>query len=182
MSKLKVINLYGGPGSGKSTMAARCFAELKMNGYNVELVTEYAKDLTWAGREKTLRDQLYILAKQHDRLRRLEGQVELVITDSPLLLCLVYVRGHPLYDNAAFASLVRSLDETFYRHDYFVRRCKAYNPRGRNQTEHEARALDGIIRATLTHTPGYPFREVYGTEQGALEVARSAAAWIDAEA
>lgn len=39
-----VVNLFGGPGSGKSTGAAYVFARLKMLGYNAELVTEFAKD------------------------------------------------------------------------------------------------------------------------------------------
>lgn len=42
-----VINLFGEPGAGKSTGAAYVFAMLKMNGVNAELVTEYAKDITW---------------------------------------------------------------------------------------------------------------------------------------
>ena len=32
-----VVNLFGGPGSGKSTGAAYVFARLKMLGYNAEL-------------------------------------------------------------------------------------------------------------------------------------------------
>ena len=42
--QLKVINLYGGPGTGKSTTAAALFALIKREGYNVELVTEFAID------------------------------------------------------------------------------------------------------------------------------------------
>lgn len=42
-----VINLFGGPGSGKSTGAAYIFSQLKMKGINCELITEYAKDKTW---------------------------------------------------------------------------------------------------------------------------------------
>jgi len=34
-----VVNLYGGPGTGKSTTAAATFAELKMAGINCELVS-----------------------------------------------------------------------------------------------------------------------------------------------
>jgi len=41
------VNLFGAPGSGKSTCAAYTFAKLKMLGVNCELVTEFAKDKTW---------------------------------------------------------------------------------------------------------------------------------------
>jgi adenylylsulfate kinase-like enzyme len=37
--KTVAINFYGGPGSGKSTMAAAVFAELKSRNVEVELVT-----------------------------------------------------------------------------------------------------------------------------------------------
>ena len=44
---MKVINLFGGPGCGKSTTAADLFARMKLRGLSVELVTEYAKDVVW---------------------------------------------------------------------------------------------------------------------------------------
>lgn len=40
-----VINFFGGPGCGKSTMASRLFSELKSKGVKCEYVTEYAKDV-----------------------------------------------------------------------------------------------------------------------------------------
>lgn len=57
-----VVNLFGGPGSGKSTGAAYVFARLKMLGYNAELVTEFAKDKTWEKNETALAAQDYITA------------------------------------------------------------------------------------------------------------------------
>jgi ATP:corrinoid adenosyltransferase len=67
---MKVINIFAGPCAGKSTTAAGLFYLMKVSGYNVELVTEYAKDMTWEGRHNILGDQLYILAKQNRRLER----------------------------------------------------------------------------------------------------------------
>ena len=51
----KVINLFGNPGSGKSTVAAYLFSELKSRGLEVELVTETAKDLVWDEDRKRFR-------------------------------------------------------------------------------------------------------------------------------
>ena len=59
--KTVVINLFGGPGCGKSTIAAELFAILKKQGYEVELVTEYAKDKVW---EESLKS--VIPAKMYD--------------------------------------------------------------------------------------------------------------------
>jgi len=93
----KVINLFGGPGSGKSTMATSVFALLKMHDVNCEYVSEYAKDLVWEGKDRLMNtDPLYIFSKQHLRQRKLENKVEIVITDSPLLMSLVYYRD-PIY-------------------------------------------------------------------------------------
>ena len=46
MKKPLVINLFGAPGVGKSTGAAKVFTELKQLGVNCELVGEVAKDIT----------------------------------------------------------------------------------------------------------------------------------------
>ena len=42
-----VVNLFGAPGSGKSTGAAYIFSQLKIAGVNAELVTEFVKDKVW---------------------------------------------------------------------------------------------------------------------------------------
>lgn len=139
--KTKVINLYGGPGTGKSTNAARIYTALKDQGKEVELVTEYAKDLVWEKRFKTLDDQIYIFAKQHHRLHRLEGQVEYIVTDSPILLSVIYdVAGWNI-----FKDLVLESYNNFDNVDYFLKRIKAYSENGRMQTLEEAKELDKHI-------------------------------------
>ena len=136
--KLKVVNLYGEPGTGKSTTAAALFALMKRNGINVELVTEFAKDLVWTERNKELGDQIYIFAKMYHKLWRLRDKVDYVIIDSPLPLCAYYDRdGLP-----GFKELVFNTYNTFTIYNFRLTRHFKYQEEGRYQTEVEADKVD----------------------------------------
>ena len=143
-----VVNLYGGPGSGKSTTAAGVFSELKMLGLNTELVTEYAKDKVWEKHEAILDNQIYVFAKQYHRLFRLVDQVEVVVTDSPILLSTIYNKDRSLL-GTSLDTLVVEAYHTFNNINYFLNRTKKYNPKGRLQTEDEAKELDIQINNML---------------------------------
>lgn len=140
-----LLNLYGGPGTGKSTTAAATFAELKFAGINAELATEYAKDLVWQESHKVLENQIYVFGKQYNRIHRLLEKVDVIITDSPLLLSLYYGQ------NALkeFKDLVWAVYFGLNNLDVFLERKKAYNPKGRLQTEEQAREVDVELKAIL---------------------------------
>lgn len=151
MGKTLIVNLFAGPGSGKSTTAAGVFHNLKINGVNCELVTEFAKHITWREDFNTLKNQLYVFAKQHDRMFHLKDKVDVIITDSPIVMGLIYVDWSTI--SRSFETLV--VDE-FYRPDcknvnYFINRVKPYNPSGRSQTEDEAKVKDQEIKDLLSH-------------------------------
>jgi Uncharacterized protein conserved in bacteria len=148
MKDTLIVNLYGGPGSGKSTGAAYLFAKLKMAGVDAEYVTEFAKDKVWEGNQEAFRCQFYITGKQTFRISRCFGKVDVIVTDSPLLLGKIYanLRGLPILGNACVEAAKQYEGHTL---DVIVRRTKKYNPNGRNQTEEEARGIDVAIRNML---------------------------------
>jgi hypothetical protein len=143
---LKVINLFGGPGTGKSTTAAGIFNRMKVQGYNVELVTEYAKDMTWEGRDNVLADQLYILAKQHRRLERLQGKVDWAVVDSPFILGLIYA---PENYFKHFEPLVMEMWDSYENINFMLERSFEYQPIGRLGTESAAKSIDTQLDAFL---------------------------------
>ena len=150
--KTVVINLFGGPGAGKSTLASELFVLLKRNGHQVELVREYAK--SWAYDHKhidTLMKQTYILAKQAQRESSLYGKVRYIITDCPLALSGYYCQkylGTPAM-SVLMLEFLREAKEAGVEHVYYqVPRRKKYNPNGRYESEEEAKAID-VEQATF---------------------------------
>lgn len=153
MKKSIVINLMGGPGAGKSTMASMLFAKLKMQGVLCEYVTEYAKDMVWENRYNILNDQLYILAKQFRRLNRINGEVDVIITDSPLLASLYYNSAiqNPTdrLNEETLKNLILELNAKFNNIYFFVERRHKYEQQGRYQTEIESIQVAKKIRSML---------------------------------
>ncbi|CAB4122436.1 Fer4_NifH domain containing protein [uncultured Caudovirales phage] len=165
---MKIINLFGGPGVGKSTTAAGLFYEMKKRHLNVELVTEYAKDAVWENRSNLLDDQIYIFAKQQRRISRLmDHGIEWVITDSPISLGLVYLRDGTL--SSHFNELVMEVFNRFENHNFLLQRKWAYNPVGRMQTETQAREFDDRVLALLNRY-NVPCSTVTGGEQAVAEI------------
>lgn len=159
---LNVINLFGGPGSGKSTTAAGLFHLMKLNEINVELITEYAKDLTtWEDRYNTLEDQLYVFAKQQKRLQVLKNKVNFVVTDSPLILGLIYKEWNYLPMN--FEPLVFEIWDQFVNKNYFINRTKKNIPI-ESQDEIEAKVIDIQVK-TFLQNKSVPFEIIDGDKK-----------------
>ena len=138
---MKVINLIAGPGAAKSTLGAGLFHHAKRTGYNVEFVSEYAKDMVWEQRANVLDDQLYILSKQRRRLDRLRESVDYVITDTSLFLCMFYARNDYF---KSFFPLVKEVFDSFDNFNVWVQRPgrETYSETGRRQTYAEAVEID----------------------------------------
>ena len=133
-----VVNLWGGPGCGKSTTMARLFSELKVQGYNVEMVSEFAKDLVYEKRDETMKDELYIFAKQNHRLFRVKDKVDIIVTDRPLPLTCVYDKVYGKNDKSLH-ELVRNTFKEYNNINIFLKfNEKNYKKEGRLQEKSEA--------------------------------------------
>jgi len=141
MHKTIVVNIFGGPSAGKSTTSAGIFYELKRQGIRCELVTEYAKSKVWEESYKVLEDQIYIFDKQNHKMFTVKGKVDVIITDSPLLLSLYY--GKDL--SSSFKGLIVETHNTYNNMNYFINNLGEYDSVGRMQTEEESLIISGHI-------------------------------------
>lgn len=143
-----VVNFFGGPSCGKSTIAAGVFYQLKRKMYNVELVTEFAKDLVWEKRKSALDCQPYVFGKQLHKIERLINQTDVIVTDSPILLSVVYNKKYP----ESFTNSVVEIFNSMNNLSYFIDRNEnKYDSVGREQTIEEAVEIDSKIKNFLNY-------------------------------
>lgn len=140
-----VVNLFGGPGLGKSTNTARVFADLKMNGVNCEMALEFIKDKVWEESFKTMDDQIYIFGKQFHKIWRLKDKVDVIICDSPLPNSIVYDKEN----SNPFHALVMEQFNKFDNVNYFLERGEDYQTEGRVETLDEAIQIDNVVKSVL---------------------------------
>lgn len=158
-----VVNLFGVPGAGKSTGAAYVFSNLKMQGINAELVTEFAKDMVWENNTEVLKNQAYIFGTQSFRISRCQNKVDVIVTDCPLLLTALYNRDPIL--GREFNNVVANVFRSYNNVNFLLDRAKEYNPIGRLQTEQEAQSLRTPL-LDLLNTYNIPFSRIDGNKAG----------------
>lgn len=176
MKKPIVVNLTGAPGAGKSTGAATIFAELKKLGINAELVTEFAKDKTWEHNTTALNCQEYVFGKQSYRLCRCRDDVDVIVTDSPLPLGLIY-NANPALDHH-FTEVVMNVFNTYENINFFINRVKPYNSKGRNQTAEESDQLSIAIK-DLYNRLNIGFVEINGDNDGYAFAVKEVLEYLD---
>lgn len=170
---MKVINLFGAPGSGKSTVAAGLFYLLKARGVICELTQEYAKEMVWADSTGTpgkqpagMEDQISIFAEQNRRLVRVKDKIEVAVTDSPILLSSVYA---PERYPASFHALVADVFRSYSNVNFFLERAIPYENVGRLHDEKQAEALGWRMR-DLMDKSGVPYEVLPGDEAAPWEI------------
>ncbi len=136
-----LVNLFAGAGAGKSTCASGVFSLLKHHNVNAELITEYAKDLVWEGRLHLSRNDMEIFSQQLRRQHRLRGKVDVMVTDSPILLSSVYIEP---FDELFHATVMREFKK-YNNMNYYIKRVKPYMKIGRAETKNGAKKIDDKV-------------------------------------
>lgn len=156
-----VINFFEVPSAGKSTGAAYVFSRMKMAGINAELITEFAKDKVWEENAEVFKpeNQCYLFGKQFYKINRCRYKVDVIITDSPLLLSIFYNKSEVLGEE--FNQMVMNCFNSFNNFSYLLLRDKPYNPKGRLQTESESDALKTPL-LKLLQSKNVDFTEIKG--------------------
>ena len=164
-----IVNLYGGPGTGKSTSSTYIFSKLKMEGVDAEYVSEFAKDKVWEQNVEVFKNQFYITGKQAFKISRCFGKVDVIVTDSPIRMGIVYADSPELKKAIEVEANKYKNNEI----NVFLQRVKPYNPNGRRQTEEEAKEMDKVILKMLMDT-----ETCYATYNGNLAGCNAIVDWI----
>ena len=145
MKETLVINLIGGPCSGKSTVAAELFARLKKMGIKTELVSEYIKDRIYEENNTMPNNQIAIFGMEHYNISTKLGKVDVIVHDGSYINNIIYKTEY----NKEFDDLIISEYKKFNNLDFFIKRGNIeFESYGRIHNLKQSKELDRIIKET----------------------------------
>ena len=151
-----VVNLFGGPGVGKSTLACGLFYFMKIKHLNAELVREYVKAWAWESRPIGEYDQFYISGKQAKYESLLYNKVEFLITDCPIILSPIYEsfagNDDPVTKVGSFKFMKQAEAKGIKYKNYVLARDKnvPYDVKGRYNSIKTAGDIDKFMQEKLS--------------------------------
>ena len=156
-----VVNLFGEPSAGKSTCAMDITAQLKRHGINAEYVSEFAKDKVYENNGEVFKHQEYLFGKQSFKMGRVKNKVQVMVVDSPLILCAVYNTDKVLGED--FNKTVLNVFNSYNNRNYLLTRYHSYENEGRFQKEDEAKEVRKEIIDKLNQY-NIKYEEIASTE------------------
>lgn len=119
-------------------------SRLKRKGINAEYVSEFAKDKVYENNSEVFKHQEYMFGKQSFKMGRVKDKVQVMVVDSPLILCAVYNQDPVLGED--FNKTVFNVFNSYNNKNYLLLRNHPYKREGRFQNEKEAEEVrDKII-------------------------------------
>lgn len=109
-----------------------------------------------------------------DQLRELEllnGQVEVIVCEAPLLFNIIYDKAYNKQIDIDWHRSVASKYKTFNNMNFLLSRTHQYQQEGRYQDEEGAKMIDEIIRTTLKENNITPI-EIEPYEESAITMSR----------
>lgn len=152
-----VINIGGGPGSGKTTLAYYLTYKFKTKGIRTEFVGEAAREehIYDAAPEVVapplLDNQILLAGQQYERLKRLQRhKFQVAVSDSPLLQGILYCSNPSHREYLSY--FLSNLQNEFQNINIFAHRMAGvYDPESRIQkTEVEATAFDRQVEKLMS--------------------------------
>lgn len=155
-SKTIIINLIGGPCSGKSTIAAELFSRLKKMGIHCELVPEYIKERIYEENQTMITNQIAIFGMEHYSIDNKLDKVDVIIHDGSFLNNIIYDRSN----NEDLHDFVVKEYKKYNNLDFFLKRgTLEFEEYGRIHNLQESVELDNIIKETYNKY-GFTFNEI----------------------
>ena len=162
----KIINIFGGPGIGKSSIAAGITYKLKKNHISCDQPYEFPKLLAWDDNHSAIQDQLYVLANQHRGIVKSYGKVDYIVLDSPIIISLTYrnyYKGTEYPSSLYCESFDKMVLDTFNQYDniniVLDRADGVHNNDERYQNLEESKELDIVIENSLIEN-NIPFHKI----------------------
>ena len=146
---MKVVNCFAGAGAGKTTVALLTAGAMKQAGADCEYVDEWHKMSVWLNHGNVLEHPEMMLANQHQKQWALEGKVDIIISDCPLLLFAPYARKFiPNYPHDEFEELSMRINDKYENYNIWINRDPTiFKQHGRVQTLEQSIEMDQKIRA-----------------------------------
>jgi len=151
----KLVNLFGGPGIGKSSIAAGIFYKLKKKHISCNNPYEFPKTLAWDNNIPAIKDQLYVFANQHRGIAQSYGKVDYIIIDSPILFSKIYhsyyTEGYPAeFYGESFHQMILELHNKYDNINILLERAEGvHNDDERFQNYEESLLIDGLCKKIL---------------------------------
>lgn len=167
-----LINMFGSPSSGKTSLSAKLFAQLKAMDLNVEYSPEYVKSWCYESKPVGKYGQFTIFGEEVRRQSRLFNVVDFAISDSPVALTGFYNYFYNDGDNslspACKSFYKKAAEDNIQVINFFLPRKKKYVNKGRYQTEEEANKVAQELKAWLDNE-GYEYTELHCADKDRLD-------------